>query len=189
MPNNFGVQFGGGGPVALGGAQIFEEGNISRLVSAGINPGVINQDNVLATYTIPAGSFDQSGRGISIQASGNVANNTNSKRIRIYYNCTTAVVGSAVTGGTVIADTGAYTTALAAGWNIQANIFKYGAKGSNTQNCLHEAAQIGSTLGQLLAYQLLTATESGGIIIAITGNAVTALTDISLGLFIVNAMN
>jgi hypothetical protein len=35
-------------------AQAAGSGNIAALVSAGINPGTINNDNVLAAWTIPA---------------------------------------------------------------------------------------------------------------------------------------
>ena len=156
-------------------------GNIAALVSPGVNPGATNVDSVLAAWTIPANLFDVAGRGVQITAMGGVANNTNSKRIKIIWSPSTAVVGSTVgSGGPVIADTGAYTTAGAAGFQIMAQVFKYGAKGSNTQIALHQGAVIGATNGALTSPAALTSTESGTILVAITGNAVTTATDIAL---------
>jgi len=170
-------------------ALMAEEGNIYREVIAGRNPGATNADNVIAVYTMPASAFDLTGRGVNLLAEGSVANNTNSKRIKIYWGCTTATLGSTVVGGTVIADTGAYTTAGAVGWAVEANVFKYGAAGSNTQLALHYGAQIGAVVGSLLTPVALTSTESASVIIAVTGNAVTATTDITQNFFEVNALN
>lgn len=153
-------------------------GNIAVDVLASRNPGTINNDNVLAAWVIPAKLFDAAGRGMQITAMGAVANNTNSKRIKIIVGATTATVGSAVVGGTTVADTGAYTTTGAAGWQIMAQIFKYGAAGSNTQIALHQGAVIGGTNGPLSVPSLLTLTETSSFIVAVVGNAVTATTDI-----------
>lgn len=165
-----------GNSTALAGGS----GNVAVTVSAGINPGATNVDNVLVSWTLPQNLLDVAGRGVQITAMGSVANNTNSKRIKIIWGCTAAVVGSTVSGGTTIADTGAYTTTGAAGWQIQAQVFKYGAKNSNTQIALHQGAVIGATNGALSVPSALTSTESGLIIVAITGNAVTTATDIAL---------
>ncbi len=154
-------------------------GNIvAQVLGTAVNPGATGADNVLAAWSLPANFFDSAGRGLLITAMGSVANNVNSKRIKIYFGCTTATVGSTVTGGTVIADTGAYTTTGAAGWAVAAQVVKYGNPGSNTQLALHQAAQIGSTVGALLVPTALTAAENAAIIVAVTGNAVTATTDI-----------
>ena len=182
-PNAEVVQFGSGAALAAA------EGNIYREVVASRNPGGTAADYVIGVYSLPANSFDISGRGVNICSSGSVANNTNSKRIKLYYGCTTAVLGSAVTGGTVIADTGAYTTTGAAGWAIEANVFKYGAAASNTQIALHVSAQIGAVVGSLVVPTAATSTESGTILIAVTGNAATAATDIIYNWFEINAMN
>lgn len=167
-----------------------DEGNINRQISStGITPGTTAaQDTVLATYTLPASAFDQSGRGISITAAGSFAANADSKDVKIFYNCTTAVVGSAVTGGTVIADSGAVTT-NGGGWELSANVFKYGAAASNTQIAIHSQAQTGGTVSALLAPQLVTAVESGGIIIAVTGRNVTSANDCVFNWLEVNFMN
>ena len=186
-PSSILTQFGSGT------ATFPEEGNVNRQVSsAGINPGATGADNVLAFYSLPANSFDgltNTNRGLNITAAGQFANNVNSKRVKIYWGCTTATVGSTVTGGTVIADTGAFTTAANVGWSVSANVFKYGAANSNTQLGIHTQAQMGSSVGTLLIPTLLTATENAAILIAVTGNAATAATDISFQWMEINAMN
>jgi hypothetical protein len=164
-------QGGTGTPVTVAGQTI--------LSSAGVNPGATGADNVLAAFTIPAGAFAAAGNGVEITAYGLFANNTNSKRIRIYFNATTAVVGSTVTGGTVIIDSGAFTTAVAAAWCVAGCVFKYGGAGSNTQVALHQQAQIATTISALVGPSLITAVESGPIILAVTGNAGTTATDIT----------
>ena len=162
-------------------AQASGGGVVAATESAGVNPGSINNDNVLAAWTIPPNFFAKAGVALEIQANGSVANNTNSKRIKIIVNPSTAVVGSAVgTGGTTIADTGAYTTTGAAGWQLGAIIAKYGAAGSNTQIAIHSPTIIGSTNGSLLVPAALTLTENASFLLAITGNAVTTATDIAL---------
>ena len=184
-PASEATQFGSG--TATMGA----EGNIiggRYVVSAGVNPGATGADNVLAVYTLPANSFDAALRGLNIVANGSVAANGNNKRIKLYYGCTAAVVGSTVSGGTVICDTGTVTTS-GAGWSVEANVYKYGAVGSNTQMAFHVSAQVGLTVGTLLAPSLVTATESAGIIIAVTGNATTTATDITYNFLELNAMN
>jgi hypothetical protein len=69
------------------------------------------------------------------------------------------------------------------------NVFKYGAAGSNTQVSTHETVQIGATIPALTVPQLLTATESGPIIVALVANAATATTDIIANLFTINGMD
>lgn len=180
-----GFGFGGAAVPAIMG----EEGNIYREVVASRNPGGTAGDYVVGAFTIPAGSFDIAGRGLNLLAQGSVASNTNSKRVKLYFGCTAAVVGSLVSGGSVIADSGAYTTTGAAGWSIEANVFKYGLGGSNTQLALHMSAQIGAVVGSLVVPTPLTLTESGLILCAVTANAATTATDIIYNFFEVNAMN
>lgn len=182
-PNFEVTQFG------LGAGLMAEEGNIYREVIASRNPGIINQDNIIALYTLPASSFDVTGRGLNLMAQGSVVANVNSKRIKLWVNPTAPAIGSIISGGTLIADTGAYTTSLAAGYCIEANVFKYGAPASNTQLAIHVLAQIGAAVGALLPPTLLTGTESATMTLAVTGNAVTATTDIVQNFFEVNAMN
>jgi hypothetical protein len=172
-----------------GVATVLAEGNINRQISAaGIQPGATGADNVLAIYSIPASSFDSVGRGIGITAQGSFGATANNKRIKLIFNATAAIVGGTVSGGTTIADTGTVAT-NGGGWSVQANVFKYGGSGSNTQIGLHQQAQIGNAVAALLAPSLITATESGPILVAVTGNATTAASDIVFNFLEVNAMN
>jgi hypothetical protein len=177
-----------------GAATFPEEGNISRTalaVGAGVSPGSIGNDNVLLAYSLPANSFDGvagTNRGLNIAVSGSFGATGNNKDIKIWWGCTTAVVGSAVTGGVAIADTGVVTT-NGGGWALMANVFKYGAANSNTQLGVHTQAQVGNAVAALLAPQNLTAVENAPILIAITGNANTAASDIVLNWVDINAMN
>jgi len=173
-----------------GTATILAEGNVSRQISsAGIIPGATGADNVLAVFSIPASSFDIAGGGVGVTAQGSFGATANNKRLKLVFNPATAVVGSTVgAGGTTIADTGTVATS-GGGWSLQANVFKYGANGSNTQIGLHQQAQIGNAVAALLAPSLITATESAAILVAVTGNATTAASDIVFNFLEVNAMN
>lgn len=152
--------------------------NLNKQISAaGVSPASTAADIVLAVFALPANIFSAIGNELYIQAQGSLVNNANTKRIKLIFGATTAVVGSAVTGGATIADTGSITT-VGGGWSLQASVLKYGAAGSNTQIALHEQAQIGATIAALLAPSLLTAVENGTILIAVTGNAGTATSDI-----------
>jgi hypothetical protein len=165
------------------------EGNLVCQASAGVNPGATGADNVLAVYSLPAGSLDQAGREIAISASGGYAANGNTKTVKIIVGPASAVVGSTVgAGGTTIASTGAVAT-NGAGWSLEASIVKYGAAGSNTQQGIHSAAQSGSAVAALITPASLTLNEAEPILIAITGNAATTATDIVLNLLQVNACN
>lgn len=148
-----------------------------QISSAGINPGAAGAvDSVLAIYSIPAGYFASTGIGVGITASGSFASNTNAKTLKIFFNPTAPAVGSTVSGGTAIATTGAVTT-NGGGWQIAAEVFKYGAAASNTQLAIHSQAQVGAAVSALVAPSSLTATESAAIPIAITG-ACSVTTDV-----------
>jgi hypothetical protein len=190
-PSGDGTQFGSGT------GSLLAQGNLLRAISAaGVNPGTTGNDNVLAVFSIPASSFDGvSNRGLAVKAWGSFAANVHSKEVKIIINPATAVVGSAVgSGGITACDSGAYTTNANVGWFLGAQLFKYGAAGSNTQLAVSDGAWIsnaslgGGTAASSLP-QLVTATESGAILVAITGNAGTTATDIALNLATVNGMN
>lgn len=166
-----------------------EEGNLYKYQSAGTSPGGTGSDYVVASFTLPASSFDIAGRSLTINADGGFANNTDAKRAKIIVGCTTATVGSVVSGGTTIADTGTYSTTGAVGWGLSASVAKYGAAGSNTQIAIHAAAQMGATVGSLLAPQALTLTESAAILVAVTLNCTTTASDATLMWATINAMN
>lgn len=174
LPNTLALKLGSGTGTLLVRGKL-----TGQFSAAGISPGATGADNVLAVYAIPANTFDTEGRTIYLSAFGSFAANTNNKRLKIIFNPTAAVVGSTVSGGTTICDTGTVAT-NGTGWAIQANVYKYGAAGSNTQLGIHQQAQIGAAVASLLVPQALTATESGMILIAVTGNATTTATDILL---------
>lgn len=179
-------------PAAPGVIPMGDDGNI--FVSfpnngAGISPASTGNDNVLAVFQIPKGAFDIANRGIALLAAGN-APNTNVRTMKIIVNPTTAVVGQAVVGGTTIATANntAAQAGASGGWEIAANLFKYGAPGSNTQMAIHESGQVGSVIAALTAPSLTTFNESGAITIAITGNA-GVVTDIVLNFLQAFGMN
>jgi len=165
------------------------EGNLTAQASAGVNPAATGADKVLAVFTLPSNSLDQAGRMISIAASGAYAANTNTKEVKIIVGAATAVVGSTIgAGGTTIADSGAVTT-NGAGWQLSGSILKYGAPGSNTQIGSHTQGQNGSAGAALLTPSALTLNEGQPILIAVTGNATTTATDITLNAFTVRGSN
>jgi hypothetical protein len=188
-PSNNIEQFGSGTGAMLA------EGNIFKLVSAGISPGTLNGDYILSTFNLPANSLDgTSNRELQITALGSFANNTNSKRVKIWAGGTGAAVGSLISGASLLCDTGVYNTAGAAQFQLQASLAKYGAANSNTQ--LAAGAQVviggahsGAGAGASAVPQLLTLTENAAIPIVITGNAVTTLSDIVLNMFTINGMD
>ncbi len=174
-----------------GTATFFGEGNISRLVSAtGVSPGGTAADNVIATYTLPANSFDGIGnRGLRINAAGTFGANGNNKRIKVMFNPASATLGSTVgASGTTCVDTGTLTTS-GGGWVVTGAVFKYGAAVSNTQICMNLGSMAGTSHLGTAAPALATASETGGIFIAVTGNASTSTSDIMLNWFEVNVVN
>jgi hypothetical protein len=188
-PSNNLEQYGSGAQTML------SEGNIFRTVpTVPISPGSTGNDNVLANFALPANSFDGIGfRGLFLSATGMFAANANTKETKLWIGATTVTVGSAISGGTCICDSGA-SVANNAQWELNTNVFKYGGNGSNTQRAFGSAVVIGSThsgfgSGPSAAVQALTLTESGVINITVTGNATTTATDITLSEFMINAMN
>ena len=182
-PSSMLTQFG------AGTGSFLDEGNINRQLSvAGISPGTTANDNVLAVFSLPANSFNIAGRGVSITAAGSFGATANNKTIKIIFNATTAVVGSAVTGGTTVATTGVVATNTG-GWLIGANAFKAGAAGSNTQVATSNGTITGVSHGGTTPPTFPVAVESGPILIAVTGNAAVAVTDIVLNWLEINAMN
>lgn len=187
-----GAQFGNGAtqfgtnpayPLLMG-----DDGNlVVQIVSAGRIPAGTGSDYVLAVATIPAGGFDIANRGVSIMVAGSCAGAGDSKSMKIIVGATAPAVGSVISGGTTIASITADTSNIG-GWQLQANIFKYGAAASNTQIALHEGSQAGAAVFALVAPSLLTLVESGAIIIAVTGNATTA-SDITFNFLQIFAQN
>ena len=176
------------GPALFGGgtATMEESGNVYVASGAPLtNPASITTDNVLAVYSFPAGSFNAAGKGIEVTAGGNFPlTDTQAKRCKIIWNPTAAVVGSAVaTNSTsfLLGDTGSTTNGgAAAGWLIQAEVYKYGALGSNTQIAQETGNIVGSIHGGCGLASALTTNESLAILIAVTGNATSSVGDIAL---------
>ncbi len=175
------------GPSLFGGGTgtIKESGNLSSQVGNPLsNPASITNDNVLAVYSLPASSLNASGVGIEVTASGNFAADSQAKRVKLIWNPTAAVVGSAVaTNSTsfLLGDTGSTTNAGAlAGWVLQAEVYKYGVAGSNTQIGQFLDGSIAATNLGVGVASALTNNESGAILLAVTGNATTSVGDISL---------
>jgi hypothetical protein len=186
-PSNISTSFGGGTGAFL------REGNLVRQVGnplAGNNADTT--DDVLASYTLPASSFDTAGRGLCIVAQGGTGVTANNKRVRLWFNAT--ISAGVVTGGSVIADTGPWVSGTIpnnnVGWQLTANVFKYGAAGTNTQYA-QGTAILGGIHGGIGLPVFPTAVESGALVIALTGSSYTtgAANDVVATWFEVNAMN
>jgi hypothetical protein len=177
-------------PAAAGVIPMGESGNLSVITAQpGINPASTAADIVLAAYKLPAGALDVANRILEITANGSTAANTNTKTIKMIAGATNPVVGQAVVGGTIIASATINTVPGGGGWSLAAQITKFGAKGSNTQQALHSAAQTGNVVGALQAPSALALNEAQPITIVVTGNAATTATDISFNSLQVVGMN
>lgn len=160
-----------------------------QISSAGVQPGSTANDNVLAIFTLPASFFDAALRGLTIFAMGSTVANTNVKTLKLIVNPTAPVVGSAVSGGTTIASLALSTAAGGGGWQLEANIYKYGAAGANTQIALHSAGQGGNVVASLAAPSLLTLPENAVVTVVVTGNAATSAADILFNFLEIFGMN
>lgn len=185
-----GASFGAGaatfGTNAANPNQMGDDGNIAvDNPSAARSPSATALDKILSLMSIPANSFDIANREVQITAAGN-APNANSKTVKIIINPTAPVLGATVSGGTTIAS---FTSTATGGWSIGAIICKYGAAGSNTQNAIHEAAQVGATVLALVAPSQTTFTENATITVAVTGNAATTTADVTFNFGQIFAMN
>ncbi len=164
-------------------------GRLYRLVSViGLSPVGAASDYVMAVFALMPNSLIASGQKLSISASGSFAANGDTKEVKLWWAPTAAVIGSAITGGTVIGDTGA-STASGSSWLIEGEVVKSGQAGSNTQLVQNLGGLVGSTVIGLGAITAAAAVETGQILIAVTGNATTTNTDIVLNLFNIEAQN
>jgi hypothetical protein len=186
-PGNISTFFGGGTGTFL------REGNLTRFVGNPLGSNTANTtDNVLASYILPASSFDVAGRGLCITAQGSTGPTTNNKRVKLWFNAT--ISAGVVTGGSVIADTGPWVNGTIpnnnVGWQLMTNVFKYGAAGSNTQYA-QGTMILGGVHGGTGAPVFMTAVESAAIVIALSGSSYTTGTanDVVATWFEVNAMN
>ena len=106
---------------------ILSDGNLHRRIGNSLACNDADPtDDVLPTCTLPAWSFDVPGRGLCITARGNTGATTNDKRIKLWFNA--SISAGAVTGGSVIADTGSCVSGTIpnhnVGWQLTANVFK-----------------------------------------------------------------
>ena len=162
-------------------------GTLYSTVSAtGFSATTTAADYVIAAYTLPLSVFDQATRGVQIQAIGTFGSTANNKTIKILWNPTTAVVGNiAVALPGVTASTSGVTASNAGGFSINAEVYKYGAAGSNTQIALNTGAFVGAVAVAPTAPALTTASETGSILIAVTANCANAASDVLLNYFTV----
>lgn len=153
-------------------------GNLFKYADGtGVQPGSTAGDIVVLTYTLPANSLDGTGfRELIFEAEGNFAATGNNKTVKLFFNATTAVVGSAVTGGTAIATTGV-SAGNNVGWGLKGKVWKYGAANSNTQLTKQIFAFVGGGSYTTAKTVNTTATENAAIIMAVTVNCATATTD------------
>jgi hypothetical protein len=186
-PANISTLFGGGSGTFL------REGSLTRLVGNPIGGNTADiTDDVLASYTLPPSSFDVAGRGLRITAQGSTGPTTNSKRVRLWFDAT--ISSGVVTGGSIIADSGAWVNGATSnnnvGWQLVANAFKYGAPRSNTQYA-QGTAILGGVHGGIGLPIFPAAIEASAIVIAVTGSSYTAgaAGDVIANLFEVTATN
>jgi hypothetical protein len=157
-------------------------------VAGGVAPGTLAADIVFGVFSIPAGFFGQTGRGVNIIASGTFAVSATNKRARLWFNPTTAVLQSAVTGGIILGDTGVVATS-GGSWYLEGDVFKTGLPGSNTQTTVSiQQTAGGVSLGTSPNFDT-TAVENAPILVAVTLNNTTVLTDSLLGLFEIDSSN
>lgn len=148
-------------------------GNASVQISAaGQGNGADTTDDVLFTYALPANALDAAGRQVTITAAGKFAATANNKRVKVWWGTTTQTVGSAVAGGTLIADSGVVTTNNG-GWTASVQVSKYGAAGSNTQIATNAQVVAGTSHLGTAVPVALTAAENGTINITVTGSSST----------------
>lgn len=147
-----------------------------QLVPAGVSPAGTAGDYVVAVYTVPVNNFGPSVgqlQNLYISAAGKFAANGNTKRAKIIVGATNPTVGQLVSGGTVIADTGA-STGNNVGWLLQTQIFRSGA---NTQLAVQDGAAVGTTHLGVLSPAALTLNDNATIPICVVLNNTTTASD------------
>jgi len=155
-------------------------GDIFKFSSNGTSPASAGaNDIVVASYSMPANSLNSAGDLLDIRANGNFAATVNNKTVKIIIGATSAVVGSAVVGGTTIATTGV-SAASGVGWALATQVSKYGVTNSNTQSYQQVATVIGGTHSGAGLAAALTLNEASPIIIAFTINCATTASDANL---------
>ena len=167
------------GPAGSGTTTFGRAGNIvggTIVNSVAVSPANTGSDYIVGVIALSASVFDAANRSLQIQANGSFAANGNTKRVKLQISNTSQAVGAVISGGTAIADSTAVTT-NGGGWEISAEVVKYGAAGSNTQMAIHALAQ-GTANTALLAPQNLTLTENTPIYLYVTANCTSTATDV-----------
>lgn len=152
-------------------------------VAAAVAPAATAGDYVVGVFSLPADAFDQANRCFNAEAWVGFGSNGDTKRWKIFFNPSAAVVGSLITGGTLMFDSGAITTSGGSA-NGSGRVVKRGAPGSNTQTVL-----TGSVSSDAAASVDTTAIETAPILVAVTINCTTTASDCVLEDFEVNVLN
>jgi hypothetical protein len=161
--------------------------------AAGISPSATGAYKILSAVLVPANSLSSVGRGFKVTVWGAWANNGNTKQIQVVLGATNTVMPAldgtvTVTGGTVIGDSGAVTTA-AGNWILECMLIKTGAPSANTQGSMTTRMQNTATPVALGAWTDQTFVQTNPLLLAVTGNATTTATDIVYQGTIVQAFN
>lgn len=154
--------------VGTGTADALLGGNIhTNFTSVGnINGG----EDALMSYTLPANSLNTTGRGLRITAFGTATNNANAKNLRFYW------------GGVLIYNT-AFLASSNTHWKVEILVFRTAlntqiyvitATGDNMQETTYDKGVVSGA----------SATETGTIVIAFTGEATTTNDIIQYGMII-----
>jgi hypothetical protein len=184
------------------GGSFAEEGNVYRNAAAPIKGnGADTTDDILGGFQLPANSFDAAGRELILTALGNLGATANNKRIKVWVNPTmsgqTVNADGSISGGTVTAVGGGVliydSTVITnnnAGWNLAAQITKFGAANSNTQQYQTQPI-LGTVHGGVSLASALNQPENAVMNFVITGASPTtgAANDVTLNQIALNWCN
>jgi hypothetical protein len=131
--------------------------------TTGVGTTAVTTEETLLTYTLPANSLVRDNRGVRIRAWGNVADNTNTKQIKLKF------------GAHLLYD----STALAAEnheWFLEFEVFRTGAATQDAERHFSLGIVAGAGPGVTLipTFQTPTETLSGAVVIELTGQNGTA---------------
>lgn len=126
---------------------------IGSSVQAGsVGNGADTSEDQLFTFSLPAGALAVAPNGLSIRAFGTLANNGDSKTVRLYFGSQSYSLGTVTTANV--------------GWKVDMTVFKTGA---NTQTILCQG-MIGATPIALTVIAG-TQTDTSPIVVKVTGQA------------------
>lgn len=151
------VQAGGStGTAQLGGI-------LNTQTATAANCGTSETD--IFTYTLPASVLNANGRGVRVITWGTTSANANNKQLRLYF------------GGTVISDSAA-AAYNAQNWKFTADVMR---TGSNTQTSSTHLTLAQAGTGNIEWQQdtNLTKTDTGTLIIKLTGDCPSNATDVT----------